>query len=571
MISLQDAQALLQKHRLVSLYHIKLKDGTPVERLRKRVARRYPDLTLSTCSEFADKQQMVAMMKGFGLAVAALAVVVGGVGMMNTVLMSVYERTREIGVLRALGWRQRRVLRMILSESFLLALMGGLVGSGLGILTVRAMGSRPTYGLLRGRFSPDLFTQAFGVALVLGVTGGFYPAWRAARLQPIEAIQREGGLSTDLGYGLGRLGGMTWRSLWRRRTRTLLTIVGIGIGIAAVVAIGGLYQGFITQFTAMATGSRAELMAIEADASDMGYSAIDERVGKRLAALPEIQHVSGIALSVVSSMKSMPFFIVLGYHPRQVAIQHFKVVEGGPLTANRQILLGRRAADILGKGVGDTIWLNKAAFRVVGIFETGVAGEESGGVISLREAQRLLGKPRQVSMYAIELRDPGRVEAVRRYLREHFSEIDISMTAEFAENLPDMKTTQSSVGGITFLVALVGSVGMMNTVLMSVYERTREIGVLRALGWRRGRVLRMILKESLLLSGISGLVGIALGIGLGKALGLIASVAAFVQTTFTWQLFAQAMIASLVLGVLGGLYPAWWAAKLAPVEALRYE
>ena len=192
MISLQDAQALLQKHRLVSLYHIKLKDGTPVERLRKRVARRYPDLTLSTCSEFADKQQMVAMMKGFGLAVAALAVVVGGVGMMNTVLMSVYERTREIGVLRALGWRRGRVLRMILKESLLLSGISGLVGIALGIGLGKALGLIASVAaFVQTTFTWQLFAQAMIASLVLGVLGGLYPAWWAAKLAPVEALRYE--------------------------------------------------------------------------------------------------------------------------------------------------------------------------------------------------------------------------------------------------------------------------------------------------------------------------------------------------------------------------------------------
>jgi putative ABC transport system permease protein len=94
-----------------------------------------------------------------------IAILIGAVGMMNTVLMSVFERTREIGVLRSLGWRKGRVLGLIIGESLALSLIGGLAGTALGIAAVRALGSSPaTGGLLQGRFSPGLFIQALGLA-----------------------------------------------------------------------------------------------------------------------------------------------------------------------------------------------------------------------------------------------------------------------------------------------------------------------------------------------------------------------------------------------------------------------
>jgi ABC-type antimicrobial peptide transport system permease subunit len=572
-IPLADAQNLLQKHRLVSAYYIKLKDASLAEWFRARVERRYSDLLLSTASEFSDKQQTVDLLKGIAWAVGALAIVVGGMGMTNTVLMSVFERTREIGVLRAVGWRRGRVLRLILGESLTLALVGGVLGTALGAGAVYAVRNVPTYGILRGQFSAELLVQAFLTAAVLGLIGGLYPAWRASRLVPLEAMRYDGGGGSRRNSVPGvAIGGMTLKNLWRRKTRTALTLVGIGIGIGAVVAIGGIYEGFLSQLTSMITGSNVHLMAIEADVSDMSYSAIDEQVGARIAAHPDIAHVSGIVIWAATNVEGAPIFVLFGYHPQESAIRHFKVVEGEPLRANRQVLLGRAAAAAMGKEVGDTIQIGDSAFRVVGIFESGAGWEEMGGVVTLRDAQVIAGKPRQVSFYGIELRDVNRLDEVRAWLDEAFSDdIDVSVTSEFAENLPDMKSMQASVGGLAVLLALVGSVGMTNTILMSVLERTREIGVLRALGWRRRRVLAMILKESLLLSGFSGLAGIGIGVGLAKVLGAVPAVGGFVQPAFTPTMFAQAMVVALVLGALGGLYPAWQATRLRPVEALRYE
>jgi putative ABC transport system permease protein len=124
--------------------------------------------------------------------IAAMALIVGGLGMTNTMVMSVFERTREIGVLRALGWRRRRVLGMIVRESVVLSLLGGASGVAVVFVLGLALNLSPVMqGFIRLEYSPDLFAQALVTTLALGVAGGVYPAWRATRLQPIEALRYE--------------------------------------------------------------------------------------------------------------------------------------------------------------------------------------------------------------------------------------------------------------------------------------------------------------------------------------------------------------------------------------------
>ena len=130
---------------------------------------------------------------------------------------------------------------------------------------------------------------------------------------------------------------------------------------------------------------------------------------------------------------------------------------------------------------------------------------------------------------------------------------------------------QASTWGISFMALLVGGLGMTNTMVMSVYERTREIGVLRALGWQRRRVLGMIIRESITLSLMGGIAGVALGVVLGYTLNLAPGLQGWVKLRFRAGLFAQAIVTAVVLGVVGGVYPAWRASNLLPVEALRYE
>jgi ABC-type antimicrobial peptide transport system permease subunit len=500
-VPLQEAQALaLQPHR-VSVLYVKLKDPGEADDLRARIERRFPDLAIATSAAFANQEQMFELLDTMAMAVAGLAVVIGGIGMTNTLFMSVFERTREIGVLRSLGWRRRQVMGLILGEALVLALVGGLAGIGMGVLALVAIGrSRSLLGVFGSQLTPELLGRALVVVLVLGLVGGAYPAWWASRLLPVEALQYEGG---GRAHAHRLPGGMTVQNLLRRRTRTALTLLSIGVSIAAVVALGGLAEGMLGAFTVMMRDSQTDLFAAEAGV-DMDFSAIDERVGARLAVRPEVAAVSGMFWTGAST-DEMPMLIVYGYHPREFAIRRYRIVEGEPLTGRRQIIAGRTAAEQAKVHVGDTFRLLNSNFRVVGIYETGQAFEDAGVVIGLREAQAVTGKLRQVQFYLISLRDPGQVERIKANLEAAFPEIDFSLTSELAENTSDFRVMQEMADQISFLAVFIGAVGMLNTMLMSVLERTREIGVLRSLGWRRRQVLGMILKESLVLGGVGGI------------------------------------------------------------------
>jgi ABC-type lipoprotein release transport system permease subunit len=310
-------------------------------------------------------------------------------------------------------------------------------------------------------------------------------------------------------------------------------------------------------------------MAMEADAS-LDLSTIDERVVRRIAALPGVKRAGGL-LTGYAATEDLPFFVVFGYHPAGYGIRHFKIAEGEGLAANRQIIIGHVAAENLKKGIGDTVRIFSTPFRIVGIYQTGVPFEEGGGVIRLHDAQILFQQPRKVSFVGIKVEDPERVQEVRQRIEKEFPEVFVSLAADFAESAVDIKVTRSMTWAITALAVAVSGVGMTNTMVMSVFERTREIGVLRALGWRRVRVLSMIVRESILLSLVSALIGLIAGVTIGQSLNLLPALAGFLRLRFSPPLFAQALTMALVLGALGGLYPAWYASRLQPLEALRYE
>jgi len=567
-IPLQDAQTITLQPRHISMAYVKLKDPSYAADVRRQAGRRYPDLSLSTTSGFAEQEQIIEILEIGAMGIAGLAVVIGGVGMTNTLFMSVFERTREIGLLRSLGWRRRRVLALILGESLTLALAGGFLGMAVGVGAVFAINrSSSMLGLFGSQFTPQLFLRALGTVTVLGIVGGAYPAWWASRRLPVEALRYHGGGGSRSGRAMP--GGMAVRNLARRGTRSGLTLLGIGISIAAIVALGAVAQGMSDLMTGMFRASQTDLFAIEAGV-DADFSAIDERVGSRIAARPDVEAVAGTIMTAVQT-EQMPMLIVFGYHPRSFPMGHFRILEGESLTGRHQVLVGKQAAEQMGVGVGDTVRLLRSNFHVAGIYETGISYEDIGVVIGLREAQALTGKPHQVMYYAIKLRNPEDAGMVVEQLEAAFPDLDVSLTSEIAESMSDFQVMEELMTQVSALAVFIGGLGMLNTMLMSVLERTREIGVLRALGWRKRQILAMIVKESLLLGAVGGVCGILFGWGLGGLLGLLEGTWASIEPAYSGALFIQAVVVAVLAGLLGGLYPAWRATRLRPVEALRYE
>jgi ABC-type lipoprotein release transport system permease subunit len=425
--------------------------------------------------------------------------------------------------------------------------------------------------LLMGIISTDLTAQLLIevglVVLLLGITGGLYPAWRASRLQPIEALRYEGGS----GGKIRRLplGGMAVQSLWQRMGRTLLTVGVIGLTVGAILGLDAVIQGMALSMSDMFND--VEVVVRQADVSDTTLSAIDERVGDKVQAYEAVHSVSGIIFSAVTLGDGMNFFIVFGMEPHSYAIQRYQVVEGEPLSGNHQVMLGRSMAESLHKEVGQTLELSGTRFRIVGIYESQVGFEEMGGVLTLRDAQILTGRPRKMTMLMVKLKDSAQAPGLVERINSTYPELHAALSSDFTDQMPDFEASNAMLGGISVMAILVGGVGILNTMLMSVFERTREIGVLRSLGWRKRRILGLFLREAIWLGILGGLTGILTAIGLIYLVNSLPMYAGLLTPTWSPPIILRALGIALLLGLIGGLYPAYRATRFQPVEALSYE
>ena len=571
-VVLEDAQAIGQKERKVSLFQVGLRKGANADDVIARIAALDRDVTVSKASGYSTSEQWTGYLQGFAWGVSAIAILIGGLGMMSAMVMSVLERTREIGTLRAVGWSRPRVLRMILGEALLLSTIGGMFGVALGTLLAWLAGQSPGFGvMLAGSVDLGLVVQGMGTALTLGLIGGIYPAWTAANLQPVEALRYEGGGATEMTGFLARIGNQSFRNLWRRRNRTLLSATGIGIGVGTLVMLGGLVQGLMGQLNSLAgSGGAGNITVMQREVADMSLSSLDERVVRQIAAMPGIKTASPFVLAFITA-PDMPFFLIGGIDPNSPALRHYKLVEGRYVQRPNEIVLGKVAADVYKVGVGGTLSLNDNRYRVVGIYETGVAYEDGGGVVALREAQRIMGRPRSVSFIFVDVEDPAQAEQIAAVINQRFPEARASISSEFAQSSNDMQTSTGMLNAIQLLALFIGGIVVANTMIMSIFERTREIGTLRAVGWPRRRILGQVLLESLFLCLVAAVFGSLLGVGVVTLIAQAPFASQFVSATWDVRIFASAFITAAVLGILGGLYPAWRASKLEPAEALRYE
>jgi len=359
-----------------------------------------------------------------------------------------------------------------------------------------------------------------------------------------------------------RFFGMTFKGVFRRKTRSVLTILSIVVGIMLVTALLMVANGLNTQFQQLSGGSGADFVVIE-NSSDLSASRVNASVGNDL-------EISGMVIST-ANIGDRPFAYVMGVELDERSIGQFHIVEGKTLQSGDagKVIIGRIMATQEGLKIGDTLTVKDRSFEVIGIYETGVSTEDGGVVVPLSEAQSLFDLGDQVSMLQVKVENLDQVDEIQTQIENQYPQLLALKDSEVASQQEDLQL----ISGISSLIALiaifVGSIVVMNTMIMSVMERTREIGVLRAIGWKRRKILSLILKESFTISILGGTIGIILGIVLVNVLNDLAKIS--LNLPVTLDLVVGVFLITIILGILGGFYPAWRASKMSPMEALSRE
>jgi putative ABC transport system permease protein len=375
------------------------------------------------------------------------------------------------------------------------------------------------------------------------------------------------------------------------RLRAALTMLGVVIGVASVVALVGVGQGTTANITSRLAGLGTNLLTINPSNGSAGLTLEDvAAIGKITgvaAVAPELQTSATVAVGTKNTSTS-----IIGTNSSYAYVRAYDMWQGSFLTdatADRNLrvaVLGSTVADDLGldaSAVGTQVTIDGLPFQVIGITQpkggSGFANPDDQVMIPVGVVRNYFvagDTVRTVGVSVASVDQMAEVKAsIESLLRERhglaatasddFSILDQSQLLETANSIAG--TLALLLGGIASISLIVGGIGIMNIMLVSVRERTREIGIRKAVGARSRDILAQFLIEALTLSVLGGLIGIVLGLGVSAGIARLAGWSFVLSPT----VIAVALLFSLAVGVIFGVWPARQAARLDPISALRWE
>jgi putative ABC transport system permease protein len=393
------------------------------------------------------------------------------------------------------------------------------------------------------------------------------------------------------------------KNLRNRFSRSLLTLLGISIGIMAIISLLALGEGMQQAITGeLSSLSDVVIVSTGGDVfSAFGgggstgeyFTQRDIAVIERLQGVKDVStQLSGYALAEYNGKKTIVSLtgMEIGVMQLQYASQNLAAGEFLNEGDQNKIMIGYSIAhdtfdaDI---SVGGRIKINGEKFFVSGIFgKQGFGGvsSDSNLLMSTRDFQKLTGQS-NISLIYLRVENVNEAESIASTIQNAINENHGRKDYATATTMTSiLETVQSITGllqvvlvGIASIALVVASIGIMNTMLTSVMERTREIGIMKAIGATNLDIMSIFIFEGMLLSSVGGIIGIILGVfgsqGLTLILNNVMTMGPSMNLTpiITISSVVLAVTVSLIVGVLSSLYPAWKAARMSPIEAVRYE
>ena len=354
------------------------------------------------------------------------------------------------------------------------------------------------------------------------------------------------------------------KNIVRRPVRSLLTMIGLAIAVTAVDSLVGISQGFESSFKKLYVERGVDIVVTSSGSAQQLNSTVNEALGPEIEKIPGVKAAKGGLMDVVSLQDyDLYSVIVQGWEPEGPLFDNITLVEGphklrkGEKNSHgdvRVAMIGILLQQNTGKKVGDYLEVYPdEPFQIVGTFETFSQFETGSVIIPLKELQRLMAKPGKVNGFTITTYVTGEREKIAE-ICEKIKKLDPRLNAmptdEFARSLSHIELAQAMAWVTSVIALVVGAIGVLNTMFMSVFERTREIGTLRAIGWRKRQVVRMIVVESVLISLAGAILGTLGAIGLTRVISAVPTFSGLIESHISASVVAQGVAIATFMGML---------------------
>lgn len=383
------------------------------------------------------------------------------------------------------------------------------------------------------------------------------------------------------------------RNIFRRKLRAFLTIFGISIGVFALVVMGALAE----KLTLLVDGGMKYYSGKVVVSAETQFAGL-YTTPLKASLLRDIEHTPGVlrASASVSALldEEIPT-VSMGNIPtiqaddgRGKGYETFvtRMAEGHELRNGDvgKVVLGSDVVKKLNGAVGGHVEIRDERYEVAGIMEKTLTAPDNAVVMTMDDARKIVhsGLPDAVrdgvnpdtivSSFAVYLKPGERPEVVARRLEREIDGVDAMTPLDFERQVKQpLAIFTSIIYAVALISLLVGGLSVVNTMTMSVAERTREIGVRKAIGASNRQIMGQFIAESAVIGLIGGLLGLVLGLMITTGANAVGEVTGNIMFLVTNRLIVGALGFAVGLGTVSGLYPAWHAANLNPVEALRYE
>lgn len=347
------------------------------------------------------------------------------------------------------------------------------------------------------------------------------------------------------------------------------------MGIAAFVALVGFSKSFEKEWLKIYQSTGTDIAVVQ---KTFLNTSVDEALGDKIRAVPEVADAVPMVLNLMDLTPEVNA-LVYGFPDNSFELDSVTVIQGRRFKGDApEVMLGEILAENLGKKVGDELDIEGQPFSVVGIFRGGSALETGGALMPIQQLQKLADLGNKATAFHVRLKPAAPGESADEHLQKARRDIEAALpglkavpAGERASNNQLVVLARSTAWGTSLIALFVGALGIANTMAMSVFERTKDIGVLRALGWKRWRIMKLILIESAVLGFFGGILGLIGGWIALKILSTLPMTAALASATIPVTHAVEAVGIAVLIGLAAGFMPAYRGARLSPVEALRHD